>query len=373
MKVLHICNGFCGSKVHGNLYSCFDDKGLEQTVYSFLRDKSKADRNVFDGRNTDFVISPILKPYHRLLFHLKMHDVYRDLRQRLADMNYDLVHATSLFSDGVLAYKLWKEYGIPYMVTVRNTDINEFLGYAPHTWPAGISVLKHAQKIVFISRAPMEKFCNHIAIKTILNEIKSKMVLQPNGIDDYWIDHVKCGEKNLCHQIIYVGKFDVNKNVVRLIESVLSLRHDFPDLHLHLVGGDGWKEKKVLELVREHPECLTYHGKVYDKDELCKLYQGCSIFAMPSIHETFGLVYVEALSQNLAVLYTKRQGIDGLFSPLVGESVNALSVQSIKSGLQKLLLKRAEYKAHEVIDFEQFRWDTIANRYLSIYNDVINK
>ena len=33
------------------------------------------------------------------------------------------------------------------------------------------------------------------------------------------------------------------------------------------------------------------------------------IFAMPSFNETFGLVYIEALSQNLPILYTKSEGI----------------------------------------------------------------
>ena len=32
-------------------------------------------------------------------------------------------------------------------LTVRNTDINEFLAMAPWAWPIGMKVLKHAQKI----------------------------------------------------------------------------------------------------------------------------------------------------------------------------------------------------------------------------------
>ena len=32
---------------------------------------------------------------------------------------------------------------------------------------------------------------------------------------------------------------------------------------------------------------------------------------MPSITETFGLVYGEALSQGLLIIYTKGQGFDG--------------------------------------------------------------
>ena len=54
--------------------------------------------------------------------------------------------------------------------------------------------------------------------------------------------------------------------------------------------------------------------------------RSCSVFAMPSIFETFGLVYLEALSQNLPVVYTKGQGIDGMFDNTVGIGVDPLSV-----------------------------------------------
>lgn len=372
VKVLHICSYYCGSKVHRNLFSSLDLLGVEQTIYTFYHNTYKGEGNHFEGKHTSLIYSPILKPYHRLMYHLKVHHVYKDLKLKVRHMNYNLIHAASLFSDGALAYKLWKEYGIPYVVTVRNTDINEFLGFAPHTWAIGIRVLKHSRKIIFISKAPMEKFCRHIAIRSILKEIQSKFLLQPNGIDDYWIDNVQKGVVNFNHQIIYVGKFDMNKNVIRLIESVLALRVHYPNLQLHLVGGGGNKEKKIMKLVTQYPESLFYHGKIFDKKKLRELYRSCSIFAMPSIHETFGLVYVEALSQNLAVLYTKEQGIDGLFDPSIGESVKALSVESIRSGLQKLIQNRRDYKGYEVIDFEQFRWRNIANKYLLMYYNIIS-
>lgn len=373
MKVLHICNDFCGSKVHANLYAELDKQGIQQTVYTYYRDASLAGKNSFEGEATEFVYRPILSTYHRILYHKKIRDVYNDLERQLAAslQTYDLAHATTLFSDGAVALRLYKKYGVPYIVTVRNTDINEFLGYAPHTWEMGRKVLRGARKIVFISKAPMEKFCRHMAIKGLLSEISHKFVIQPNGIEDYWLDRVCVDEKNLSHNIIYVGKFDLNKNVVRLIKAVLCLRNNYPDIHLHIVGGDGLEQKKVLKLVDGNKECLTYHGKIFDKDKLAQLFRQCSIFAMPSIFETFGLVYIEALSQGLSVLYTKDQGIDGLLDERVGEKVNALSTQSIADGLLKMLVNRNNYFSHEVVDFEQFRWSLIAKRYMSLYESVL--
>ena len=371
MKILNLCSYYCGSKVHSSLYRELDKLGLEQTIFVGCGVGAKIGTNSFESTHAIFIYKCVLTAKHRIFYHLKIRLLYQCLRESISPIEYDLTQTANLFTDGALAYKLYRDYGVPYVVTVRNTDINEFLAIAPHTWPMAIKVLRNARKIVFISEAPKEKFCRHFLIKHLLPEIKEKFIVQPNGIDNYWLDNVWTGERNLSHNIIYVGKFDVNKNVVRLIKAVLMLRKQIPDVHLHLVGGDGWREKDVLKLVEENKSVLTYHGKIFDKDKLKAVYRECSIFAMPSIHETFGLVYIEALTQGLSVLYTKDQGIDGLLDERVGEKVNALSTNSIADGLTKLLCNRSAYCSHEVVDFESFRWSKIAERYKMIYAEIL--
>lgn len=371
MRILHICNDYCGSKVHSNLYRELDKLGVNQTMYTCCRTTNEEGKNSFEGKHIDFIYNRVLTTKHRFLYHLKIRTSYRGLLAAITPKEYDLSHAVTLFADGAVAYRLYKEYGVSYVVTVRNTDINEFLAIAPHTWPIALKVLRNARKIIFISKAPQEKFCRHFVIKRILPDIQDKFIIQPNGIDNYWLNNIWKGEKNLSHNIIYVGKFDVNKNVVRLIKAVLNMQTRIPDIHLHLVGGDGWREKDVLKLVEANKSVITCHGKIFDKDKLKALYRECSIFAMPSIHETFGLVYIEALSQGLSVLYTKNQGIDGLIDERVGEKVNAMSSASIMDGLCKMLENRKMYLSYEVVDFRLFRWPIIAENYHQLYINVL--
>ena len=373
MKILHICNDFCGSKVHANLYAELDKHGLQQTIYSYFCDASLEGENKFEAKNTTFLYRRILNKLHRLLFHKKVHDVYADLKSILsADISsYDLIHATTLFSDGALALRLYKEYRIPFVVTVRSTDVNEFLGYAPHTWLMGLEVLKEARRIIFISKALENKFCRHPLIKRYLNRIQNKFVIQPNGVDSFWLDHLKEEPALENRHVIYVGRFDRNKNVLRLCNSILELRDVFPDIQLHLVGGGGSKESAVLRMVHQYPDTITYHGKISDKAVLKDVYSKSSVFAMPSYHETFGLVYLEAFSQHLALVYTKNQGVDGMLDKRVGESVKASSKADIKRALRKIFLHRSDYLAKEVVDFSQFSWEAIASRYVNIYDGIL--
>lgn len=371
MKILHITNDFCHTKVHANLFKILDEKGVEQIIYNPVRDLSHIGRNSFEGNHTQIIYSYVVKPFHKYFYHIKRRTVFKDLVKRIDVKEINLSHASTLFTDGGLAYKLYKKYQIPYVVAVRNTDVNGFLAKLPNTWFACIKILLHAERIFFISEGLKKKFENHYIIRPILNKIKHKFVLIPNGIDDYFLDHIS---HEICckNRIIYVGDFSGNKNVIRLAKAVLRLRHDpgFEDTVLTIVGGGKNKTNEVEQIITFNPEVFNYLGKVYDKQKLCEIFRSNSIFAMPSIHETFGLVYLEALSQNLPVLYTKGQGIDGLFAPTIGIGVNPLSDDEIYSALKQLLSQRKVY-SNKNIDFENFRWTGIADKYIAHYKQCL--
>ena len=54
------------------------------------------------------------------------------------------------------------------------------------------------------------------------------------------------------------------------------------------------------------------------------------MFLLPSLEETFGRVYVEAMTQGLPVIYTKNQGFDGNFEDgVVGYAIDSQNPQEI--------------------------------------------
>ena len=94
---------------------------------------------------------------------------------------------------------------------------------------------------------------------------------------------------------------------------------------------------------------------------------------MPSIHETFGLVYIEAISQNLPVVHTKGQGIDFLFpieSPFVSKSVNAHSVEDICNTIAYIIDHLPEFSNRNV-NFNMFNWSLIAREYYNDYTSIL--
>lgn len=371
MRALHISNGFCGSKVHANLCQALDELGVEQVVYCPVRKEIQVGKNQFGGQGVSFVYSYCIRPWYKYVYHYKKWQLYHDMKKRIDLSQFDVIHAATLFSDGGLAYKAYKEFEIPYMVTVRNTDINLFIAKLWHTHTSGRKILKHASKIIFISPATLEKFKKTPFAKPVLKAIEDKFVVQPNGIEDLWIQHVT-HEHRGGHQLLYIGDFTPNKNVCRLIEAVSLVRKisGYEDTSLSIVGGGNDKNGRTEKCIKEHEEFVDYKGIIHDKDRLKEIMSRCSLFAMASVHETFGLVYIEALSQNLPIIYTLGQGVDGLFDETVGIGVHPKSVEEIRDAIITILSHPEKYGNFHV-NFDDFNWKRIAAKYMQQYKEIV--
>ncbi len=369
-KVLHICNDFFYSKVHSNLYQELDKAGVDQIVFSPVQ-KATPENHRFEGEHTTIQYAHILKPLHKLFFFHKIDRTVREIEKTVDLSQISCCHATTLFSDGMVAMELCQRHGIPYIVAVRNCDMNAFLRYMPHLWWVHRGVMQLADKVVFIAPALRKRLLAHPTLLGMKNEVNQKSMVLPNGINEFWIQNLQT-ERNLDdpHSVMYAGIFNRNKNLPRLIRAMEALRGKYPNLIFDVAGEGGDNEEQVFEMMAARFDWIRYHGKITDLEKMKNLYRANSIFVMPSKSETFGLVYLEALSQGLSVMWSRGEAIDGMFSEKVGESVNPLSSKDITEKLDLLLGQPDRYKTLPAETFESFRWPTIAQKYISIYPNI---
>src|SRR5699024_1841446 len=96
------------------------------------------------------------------------------------------------------------------------------------------------------------------------------------------------------------------------------------------------------------------------KEELIQIYRENAIFVMPSITETFGLVYAEAMSQGLPVIYTKEQGFDKQFEEgVVGYSVDCFNPEEISQNILGIIEKYNDISKNCIDLVKKFSWDRI--------------
>lgn len=99
--------------------------------------------------------------------------------------------------------------------------------------------------------------------------------------------------------ILTVGRWDAAeayKGVDHLIAAMAALQKNFPDLHLVAIG-EGTDLPRLQSLARESPASERIHFLPFlAHDQLPNAYADCTVFAMPSRGEGFGLVFIEAMA-----------------------------------------------------------------------------
>ena len=129
------------SALYKNLFNGIQTLGQEQLVVSPRGLNLSADdvQITFPFHNCDSVWSPT----DRFLFNRKLNRYLNllELIKNGPDRCPTLLHAHSLYSDGVAAYKFFKNNQIPYIVAVRSTDLYIFAKYFPHLRPVSYTHL----------------------------------------------------------------------------------------------------------------------------------------------------------------------------------------------------------------------------------------
>ena len=133
-------------------------------------------------------------------------------------------------------------------------------------------------------------------------------------------------------------------------------------------------KKKNLSIYKRLIECSnTIYYEPMTKDKLINIYRTADIFALVSEGETFGLVYAEALSQGLPIIYTKGEGFDGqIKDDFVGVSVNPKR-EEIIFAINKIFENYYNYSKNTTSVIEKFRWNTIVKKYNDIYHEITRK
>lgn len=384
MHILHISNSYGGTKVYENLYTQLDKLGIRQTVFAPLNaaNHSRVGNQMIDFHTpgSKITYSTVLKPIHKFLYMDKINAIVKDLKKSVDLVSVDAIHASTLCLDGAVAYKLHKEMGIPYIAAIRNTDVNNY--YKVFKWRKGFfsKILKATNKIVFISPKYKENFLGEVIPVDVRKEIEERVMVIPNGIGNVFLENKSTehkiyeGELNL----IFVAAFYKGKGLVETIRAIELLRNKGYSITLNAIGKglpnrphDKEYEKQVDALANGKDWVKTQTFK--KPEEIIAEMRKANAFVMVSKPETFGLVYVEALSQHLPIIYAQGQGFDGYFPDgLVGYPAEAGNAEDIAGKIECLINNYSTIASNvESLNLdEDFDWRNIGRKYLNIYKTL---
>jgi len=222
----------------------------------------------------------------------------------LIKTRFDIIHAHDFYAAssfyGAMASRA---KGTPFILTQHNDQlpskvVNALL-YLFDGYTLGRYVLSHAQKIIALNTAIK-------AHLIAMGADENKIEIVPNAVDTRLFSP-NC--KNLLETkwgisrpvILFVGRLVEDKGVKYLVRAFLEVVKEIPDAKLVIIGkGSEEKELKRLQESLGLPQ-IFFLGTVETKF-MPNIYAGCDVLVLPSIHEPFGNVVIEAMAAGRPVI-----------------------------------------------------------------------
>jgi glycogen synthase len=310
----------------------------------------------------------------------------------------DVVHCHTWYAQfaGIVA-KLC--YGIPLVITTHSLEPlrpwkREQLGrgYDASSWVEKTAI-EMADAVIAVSKETKEDVLKYFEvdenkIKVIYNGINLNEYVVTNEtstLEQYGIDKTK-------PYVLFVGRITRQKGIIHLVNAIKYIE---PEAQIVLCAGApdtpeiGKEMLDSVDEVKKTRKNVIWIDKMLDKKEVIQLYSHADVFCCPSIYEPFGIINIEAMACETAVVASAVGGIKevvvdgetGILVPLEQQNVapfepvnpdqfsrdlaNGINTLIKDKALRTTMAKNGRKRVEEYFD-----WTAIAKQVEELYKSL---
>ncbi|WOD44982.1 glycogen synthase [Hwangdonia lutea] len=230
----------------------------------------------------------------------------------------DVVHCHTWYAHfaGIVA-KLC--YGTPLVITTHSLEPlrpwkREQLGrgYDASSWVEKTAI-EMADALIAVSEETKDDVIKHFnvdesKIHVIYNGINLQQYIttsETSTLDEYGVDKTK-------PYVLFVGRITRQKGIIHLVNAI---KYIDPNTQIVLCAGApdtpeiGKEMEDAVNEVKKTRDNVIWIDKMVTKEEIIQLYSHADVFCCPSIYEPFGIINIEAMACNTAVVASAVGGI----------------------------------------------------------------
>ncbi|HET7034746.1 MAG TPA: glycogen synthase [Thermomicrobiaceae bacterium] len=322
----------------------------------------------------------------------------RDLAMAKDWLDADLVHCHTWYTDmaGFLAKTLWN---IPLVVTIHSLEPLrpwkvEQLGAAYHlsSWMERVGI-EASDAVVAVSHETRRDVLRHFAISP------DNVHVIHNGIDlhEYHptprVDALtRNGVDPERPYVLFVGRITRQKGIIYLVDAIPEID---PALQVVLLAGAPDTAEIAREMAERVEEArlarpdVIWIDAMLPRPEVIEFFSHAAVFCCPSVYEPFGIINLEAMACETAVVASDVGGIPevvvpdetgllvhlelqpGTFEPIdparyAHELAVAINTVGLNPELQQTFGRNGRRRVEQ-----SFSWDSIAQQTLALYQRLV--
>jgi glycosyltransferase involved in cell wall biosynthesis len=284
----------------------------------------------------------------------------------------DLIHAHNALYAGVIAKHLKQDYGIPFILTEHSSA---YLMNEIRRWqrPFVRDAFKNASARLFVSRYLGK------AVEQAFPDAAAPWEWVPNVLDPLFEyqgaldDEIPDAQGVVC--FLTVGNLVGVKGHNILLKAFARAFKDKHWVRLR-IGGDGPLREGLEKLCNDLgiKDQVSFLGYLTREQVLAEL-RRCDAFVLPSFHETFGVVLIEALACGRPVIATSCGGPEEIVNATNGILVPPGDDLALGRAMLQMLNSLDSYDREKIRRhcLDMFGEAAIVGRLLKIYDRVLEK
>jgi alpha-maltose-1-phosphate synthase len=322
---------------------------------------------------------------------------HRSLAMAKDTIDADVVHCHTWYTDmgGLIASRLWD---VPFILSIHSLEPLrpwkvEQLGNGYHlsSWMERVA-MEHADAIIAVSRQTREDVLRLFDVSPahvhVIHNGIDPTEYRPTGRTDALERH---GVDPTKPYLLFVGRITRQKGIIHLVDAIPEID---PGLQIVLCAGApdtptiGREMAEHVAKARAARPGVTWISEMLPRADIIQLYEHALIFCCPSVYEPFGIINLEAMACETAVVAS---GVGGIPEVVVPEETGLLvdlalqhgtfepvDAAAFSSGLAQAINRLAADpalcarmgKAGRQRVLDHFSWDAIAATTIDLYRSL---
>lgn len=377
MKVLVVARGY--PQPHNNMLGMFElDQAIalknagHQVAYAAvdirsIRRKRKLGYNHFTDPNgievfeMNWPVGGIQQDVANYLCSMCFAKLYPNIQKEFGTP--DIIHAHFL-KIGTAAMSVCRKNNIPLILTEHSSYLNK-TGLSKSVYRRAVTTYNSCSALISVSHPLAENIksvtgFDSIVIHNIANVGEGKRVLKKPD--------------NKTTLFVAAGNLLPRKGFDTLLRAFVRAHETYEDIRLDIYG-EGVERSNLEELITELSldSCVSLKGR-YNKKDLDVLFENAVAFVLASRAETFGVVYIEAMSLGLPVIATRCGGPEDFVKDNNGYLVEVDNIDQLADAIIQMKENWRYFDRDEIAHYAHahFSSEMIAGQITDVYHRVLD-
>lgn len=284
--------------------------------------------------------------------------------------NVSLIHAHVSFPAGYIAQCLSEKYDIPYIITEHMSPFpfDSFIEKG-NLSARVLNPIRHADAVIAVSPAAALDIQQKTGVKPVVipNLVDEKLFTpSPDQQRQYQTD-----EKST-FTFFTLGRMVPQKGIPDLVKAISIMRNKNARFK---IGGDGehLQEYQRLAEALQADSRIEWLGEL-SREAAAEAFRNCHAFVLPSVHESMGVVYAEALASGKPIIATRCGGPEFMVKEHNGLLVDVHAPDQLAAAMDYLLEHHNSYSPATIREdfMDHFSSTAITAQIYSLYKAVVS-